>query len=99
MEIELEATRKHYETLKSALADYESREAWEQRDLARAEYAHKYAQTLSVADPFWKALAELAEPSGEASLFDSDAMQRDRELAHKYAPEESTVEQKSAGGT
>ena len=98
IETELQVARDYVDSLKSALEDYESRESWEQRDLARAEYAHKHAQTLSLNDPFWEALAKLAEPIGEASLFDSDAMAGDRKLAKKYAPEQSTEEQKPARG-
>ena len=67
-----------------AIAEYESREAWEQRDIARAEHEHRYLQQVPVDDEFWRRLAARAKAAGEAWLFTADVLQRDRELAEQY---------------
>ena len=73
------------EKMDAAIKKYESREAWEQRELARAEYEHRWLQSVSVDDQFWQRVATVAEPDGEAWLFTVDVLQRDRNLAQKYA--------------
>ena len=72
------------EKIDEAIKKYESREAWEQRDIARTEYEHRYLQTVHLGTDFWQGVAALAEPAGEAWLFTADVMQHDRELATKY---------------
>ena len=73
------------EKMDEAIAQYESREAWEQRELARAEYEHRQLQKVDVDNEYWQRVAAIAEPNGEAWLFTADVLQRDRELAEKYA--------------
>ena len=72
-----------------AIAEYESREAWEQRDIARAEHEHRYLQSLPIDNQVWGHLASCAEAAGEAWLFTADVLQRDRELAEQYSEQET----------
>ena len=81
---ERDAAAAHLEQVKEELAKYESPEELEQRDLARQEYEHQYLGTLSVEIEFWRPVAALAEPNGEAWLFEAEVMQRDRQLAKKH---------------
>ena len=80
-----DAAAAHLEQVEEELAKYDSPEALEQRDLARQEFEHRHLQLVPSDDKFWQLVAKLAEPTGEAWLFEAKVMERDRELAQMHA--------------